>query len=167
MMITEIGPFLSFLRSVRKRTRAVAQVIPPAELESRPHAGAMSAGDLVRHIAVAERWMYVENVLGRASRYPGHGPELATGHERVLEYLDALHAETLELLAALTPEQIAGPCRTVADSEVPVWLLLRVMVEHEIHHRGQLYSVLGALGAERPPLFGLTEAEVRAASRAQ
>ncbi|MFT5434422.1 MAG: putative damage-inducible protein DinB [Myxococcota bacterium] len=68
------------------------------------------------------------------------------------------------MLADLTPEQIQGPCRTVAGAEVPVWLLLRVMIEHEIHHRGQLYTLLGLLDVERPSLFGLTEREVFEAS---
>lgn len=164
MEITTIEPFLSFLRSARKRTRAVATAIPDDKLEWRPREDVFSPGDLVRHIAGAERWMYVENVLGRPSRYPGHGPDLAAGKEAVLKYLDSLHAESVERLATLTPEQIQGPCRTVAGSEVPVWLLLRVAIEHEIHHRGQLYTLLGALGAERPSLFGLTERDVFEAS---
>ena len=35
------------------------------------------------------------------------------------------------------------------------------MVEHEVHHRGQIYLMLGMLGVETPPLYGLTEEEVR------
>jgi len=38
------------------------------------------------------------------------------------------------------------------------------MVEHEAHHRGQLYLMLGLLGVPTPPIFGLTEEEVRARS---
>lgn len=164
MELTRIEPFLSFLRSVRKRTRALAMCIPEEALEWRPRPGAFSSGDLVRHIAAAERWMYVENVLGRPSVYPGHGPELAADLSTCIDYLDHTHEESRALLATLTPEQIQGACTTVAGAEVPVWLLLRVMLEHEIHHRGQLYTVLGTLGVERPSLFGLTEADVLAGS---
>ncbi len=46
-----------------------------------------------------------------------------------------------------------------------VWKWLRLMVEHEIHHRGQLYEMLGQMGVETPPLYGLTEPEVRERSR--
>ena len=164
MQITTIEPFLSWLRSVRKRTRAIAAAIPADGLEWRPYDTAFSAGDLIRHIAATERWMYVENVLGRPSRYPGHGSELAAGRDAVLGFLDDRHRESIELLATLSPERIAAPCKTVAGAEIPVALLLRLMVEHEIHHRGQLYSLAGQLGVERPPLFGLTEREVRDAS---
>lgn len=38
------------------------------------------------------------------------------------------------------------------------------MVEHEVHHRGQLYQMLGMLSVATPPLFGLTSEQVRARS---
>ncbi len=38
------------------------------------------------------------------------------------------------------------------------------MVEHEVHHRGQLYLMLGMVGVETPPIFGLTSEEVHARS---
>lgn len=50
---------------------------------------------------------------------------------------------------------------------MPVWKWLRLMIEHEIHHRGQLYQVLGDMGIETHPLFGLTEPEVLTRSKPQ
>jgi uncharacterized damage-inducible protein DinB len=38
------------------------------------------------------------------------------------------------------------------------------MIEHEIHHRAQIYVYLGVLGVTTPPLFGLTSEQVRAVS---
>jgi uncharacterized damage-inducible protein DinB len=38
------------------------------------------------------------------------------------------------------------------------------MIEHEVHHRGQIYLILGMLGVETPPIYGLTSEEVRARS---
>jgi uncharacterized damage-inducible protein DinB len=35
------------------------------------------------------------------------------------------------------------------------------MVEHEAHHRGQIYLYLAMLGVETPPLYGLTSEQVR------
>jgi uncharacterized damage-inducible protein DinB len=37
-------------------------------------------------------------------------------------------------------------------------------VEHEAHHRGQIYLMLGMRGVPTPPIFGLTSEEVRARS---
>jgi uncharacterized damage-inducible protein DinB len=39
--------------------------------------------------------------------------------------------------------------------------LLELMAEHEVHHRGQLYIYLAMLDIPAPPLFGLTEPEVK------
>jgi uncharacterized damage-inducible protein DinB len=36
------------------------------------------------------------------------------------------------------------------------------MIEHEAHHRGQLYLMLGLRGVPAPPLYGLTSEEVAA-----
>jgi len=41
------------------------------------------------------------------------------------------------------------------------WKLLRSMVEHEVHHRGELYAYLGVLGVLVPPLYGLTSEQLR------
>lgn len=164
MRVESIESFLSYFESVRKRTRHVATHVPAEHLEWRPAPGRFSAGDLVRHIAASERWMWAENAVLRPSRYPGHGPELASGKDAVLEYLDRAHAETVEILRGLTPEQLELRCETVGGIEMRVWKWLRLMVEHEIHHRGQLYERLAQLGADAPPLYGLTEPEVRARS---
>jgi uncharacterized damage-inducible protein DinB len=105
--------------------------------------------------------MWVENARLRPSRYPGHGSDLASGKTGVLDYMDRLHADSLEILGSLSPEDLNARCRTVGGVEMRVWKWLRLMIEHEIHHRGQLYEVLGRMGVETPPLYGLTEPEVR------
>jgi uncharacterized damage-inducible protein DinB len=164
MEIRDLQVFLSYLESVRRRTRAVAECIPAERLEWSLAPGRFSPGDLVRHIGAAERWMWAENVMGRPSRYPGHGEDLARGKTAVLAYLDEMHAETVAILRSLSPEHLQSTCRTVGGVDLTVWKWLRLMVEHEIHHRGQLYEVLGAAGVQTPSLYGLTEPEVRAAS---
>src|SRR4051812_13240812 len=85
---------LSYLERVHERTRRIVVLIPAADVEWAPRDGAFTLGGLVRHIAGMERWMNAENVSGRASRYPGHGPELADGLEAVIAYYDRLHAES-------------------------------------------------------------------------
>jgi uncharacterized damage-inducible protein DinB len=156
---------LAHFEKVRGRTRKVVQAMPPEHWEYRFHPGRFTFAGLVRHLGAAERYLFVENVCGRQSCYPGHGPEIARNYDSPLAFLDAMHAESIALLAALTPEQYAGECTTVAGAQMPVMKLLDLMVEHEIHHRGQLYVYLGMLGIPAPPIFGLTEPEVHRRSR--
>lgn len=160
MEFRTIEPFLGYYGSVRRRTRALAECVPEEHLEWRPAEGRFSPGDLLRHVAGAERWMWAENARLGPSLYPGHGPELAAGRDAVLAYFDRLHVESLEIFSALTPEDLGRRCQTVGRVEMRVWKWLRLMVEHEIHHRGQMYELLGQLGVPAPPLYGLTEPEV-------
>jgi uncharacterized damage-inducible protein DinB len=161
MEITTIEPFLDYFGRIHERTRRVAACIPPDRLEWRPREGTFSPGDTVRHLGAIERWMFAENVAGRPSRYPGHGPELADGFDAVMAYFDAMHAESMEIFRALTPEALQARCTTPGGASMPAWKWLRAMVEHEIHHRGQLYLLLNLLGVPTPPLYGLTSEEVR------
>ena len=77
-----------------------------------------------------------------------------------------LHAESMEVFAQLDDAELQLKCRTPDNAEITKWKWLRLMVEHEIHHRGQIYLYLGILGVKTPPLYGLTSEEVRARSSA-
>ena len=162
MEMPDLGTFLDYHASVHARTRRLVMLIPPAELEWAPAAGKFTFGDLVRHLAAIERWMYGETVQGRPSAYAGHGRELADGWDAVLAYYDRLHTESRAILAALTPEVLAAKCVTPAGTPITTWKWLRAMLEHEAHHRGQLYLMLALRGVPTPPLYGLTSEEVAA-----
>lgn len=165
MEITSIGPFLDYWENVRGRTKRVAQKIPVDKVEWTYAPGKFTLGDLVRHLAAIERYMYAETVQGRPSAYPGCGTELASGYDAVLDYLDARHAESIEIFSKLSDADLKAKCITPAGTPITTWKWLRAMVEHEAHHRGQIYLMLGMLGVETPPLYGLTSEEVRQRSQ--
>ena len=58
-------------------------------------------------------------------------------------------------------EDLARDSVTPAGTKLATWKWLRAMVEHEIHHRGQMYMMLSLCGVETPRLYGLTSEEVR------
>ena len=121
-------------------------------------------GDTVRHIAAIERWMFAENAMRRPSRYAGCGRELADGKDAVLAYLRDRHRESVEIFSRLSPSDMEERCETPGGASIRIGKWLRSMIEHEVHHRGQIYLMLGMLGIETPPLYGLTSEEVRARS---
>jgi uncharacterized damage-inducible protein DinB len=142
----------------------VVTCIPPDKLEWTYRAGAFTLGDLVRHLATVERYMFAETLAGRPSRYGGCGRELADGYDAVLEYFDRLDAEAKAIIGTLTDARLAGKCRTPAGTPITTWKWLRAMVEHEVHHRGQIYLMLNMLDVPTPSLYGLTSEQVRALS---
>jgi len=164
-MLQDTPSFLSYWRNARSRTVRVLDVLEPADLEWAPLPGGFSFGDLFRHLAGLERFMFAENVAGRPSIYPGHGVELAPGLEGVRAYLDRCHREALAIFGRLSDADLLAPCANPAGAEMAVWKWLRAMSEHEAHHRGQLYLMASQRGRTVAPLFGLTEEQLAVASR--
>jgi uncharacterized damage-inducible protein DinB len=66
------------------------------------------------------------------------------------------------IFRTLPPEALAGKCTTPEGASMTTWKWLRLMAEHEIHHRGQIYLLLNLLLVPTPALYGLTYEEVRA-----
>ncbi|MFN8582082.1 MAG: DinB family protein [Gemmatimonadaceae bacterium] len=162
--MSPLDAFLDYWESVRGRTVRVAAQIPPDRLEWTWAEGRWSLGDLVRHLAGIERGMYAETVHGRPSRYPGHDRSLAEGFDATMAYLGRCHDEAMVLFRQLTPTQWDGKCQTPAGTPITTSKWLRAMIEHEAHHRGQIYFMLNMLEVPTPPLYGLTEEDVRARS---
>jgi len=159
--VTSVAPLLDYWEKVRGRTQRLVDLIPEDRVEWTWQPGKFTLGDLVRHLAAIERYMYAENAARRPSRYPGHGRELADGLPAVRAFLGRCHAETVEILRGLSDADLREKCVTPAVATLSVGKWLRLMVEHEIHHRGQIYMALGLLGVATPPIYGLTSEQVR------
>jgi hypothetical protein len=111
--------FGEYWRGVRRRTRRLLPLVPDGRLEWSPAPGRWSFGDLFRHLAAIERWMYAENVRGLPSRYPGHGPELASGLVAVGTLMDRWHEESCAVFASLGPDRLAARCVAPAGPPLP------------------------------------------------
>jgi len=160
MEITNINTFLKYWQRIRQRTMKLVAIIPPDKIEWTYQTGKFTLGDIVRHLGAIERYMYAENVQLRPSRYQGCGVELAEGYDDVVAFLNRMHEESMAIFAQLTPEDLQRRCLTPGGAEIPTWKWLRAMVEHEVHHRGQLYMYLAMLNVPTPPVFGLTSEQV-------
>ena len=102
METREAAAFFDYWEKVRGRTRRVVDCIPPERLEWTWQEGKFTLGDLVRHLAAIERYMYAENAQRKPSRYRGHGRELADGWEAVRAFFERAHAESMEIFRGLS-----------------------------------------------------------------
>jgi uncharacterized damage-inducible protein DinB len=161
MEIQSVESFLEYFDKVHKRTQRVVRCIPADKVEWSYREGKFTLGDLVRHIAATERYLWAENVQGKPSRYAGCAESLAPGHDATLTFMEKLHRESTEIFSRLSAEDLNRKCTTPDGASITVWKWLRAMVEHEIHHRGQIYIYLAMLGIPTPPLYGLTSEQVR------
>ena len=164
MEIEHVDSFVRYYENVRERTMRVVRCTPPDKIEWTCREGGFTIGDLMRHLAAVERYVFAESVQGNPSCYPGCGRDLAEGLESVLGFMERLHRESVAIFSHLTDEDLNRKGVTPDGHPIAAWKLLRAMVEHEIHHRGQIYVYLGILGVTTPPLYTLREHELRALS---
>lgn len=165
MEITSTREFLDYFSKIRQRTLKVIACIPPEKFDWGYAEGKFSFADLIRHLGAIERYMWAENAQLKPSRYPGHGKELADGPENVLAFFHRMHRESMEIFGRLSDDDLKKKCVTPGGVSIAVWKWLRAMLEHEVHHRSQIYVYLGMLGIPTPPVYGLTSEEVRERSR--
>jgi uncharacterized damage-inducible protein DinB len=166
-MFQDPQQFVDYWKNVRQRTMRLLPLVPDTDLEWTYQPGRFGFGDLFRHLAGIERGMYAETVDGRPSAYPGHGAELGSGRDGIAGYVTRAHDESVAIFSRLTPARLNEKCATPAGTPITVWKWLRAMVEHEAHHRGQIYLMLSMRGVATPPIYGLTEEEVHALSQAR
>ena len=160
MEITSISSFLDYYERVRERTLRVINIVPPETMDWSYKQGKFTVADMIRHIATTERYMFAENVAGRKSCYSGCGKELADGYEAVLIFFNDMHLQSMAIFKMLNDIDLQRKC-TTPGGEITIWKWLRAMIEHEIHHRGELYIYLNLLNIKTPPIFGLTSEEVQ------
>ena len=139
----------------------LVKCIPPDKLEWTYREGKFTLGDLARHIATVERYVMAESVKGGKNAYPGCGRDLAEGLENVIAFMERMHAESMAVFGKVTDADLNKKVYAAEGSQISMWKLLRSMIEHEAHHRGEMYVYLGMLGVKVPPLYGLTSEEVR------
>jgi uncharacterized damage-inducible protein DinB len=161
MEITSIKSFLDYYEKVRQRTNRLIKVIPESQLNWAYKEGKYSIADQIRHIATIERDLYAEVAAGRSSRYHGCGKELADGYDNIVAFFNRLHQESLEIFSSISDEDLQKPCTSFDNVQIPLCKWLRALVEHEIHHRAELYIYLNILDVKTPPMFGLTAEEVQ------
>ena len=93
---------------------------------------------------------------------PRRGQGNRNGNPRITRKTAGNSAD--EIFGGLTDSMRRWRITTRCTTSITTWKWLRAMLEHEAHHRGQLYLMLGLRGVTTPPIYGLTAEEVQAKS---
>jgi len=140
---------------VRAHLLATIAKFEEADLHYRPFADAMSAGQIMTHIADAEEGWFRYVITGERNEWPTeYTLQNYPSKEVIGQLLDQVHGRTESFLATL---ELADLERQVQvpwgdDTFTLGWIIWHVL-EHEIHHRGELSLILGLLGREGLAVF--------------
>ena len=145
---------LPALRAEHPLTSAVIGAIPAEQAAFRPHADSRGALDLAWHIVAAEI-KYLEATA--AGVFPHDlKPMPATVHTPadVLAWYGQRFGPAMERLEHTTGDELLRVVDFYGIRTFPAIALLQIILNHTVHHRGQLSTYLRPMGAKVPSIYG-------------
>lgn len=151
MSCPEIDYFITNWNRIHKQTSRALRVTPADKMEWRPKEGLFTFREIVSHFPKSELMITRSVLAGSAQKIELDLSNLTP--TEIADLFDRQHAELAEEVSKLGSEQL-GDRIEIFGKSIPRLGLLQGMVEHEIHHRGQLYTFLRLADVEPPSLFG-------------
>jgi uncharacterized damage-inducible protein DinB len=147
-----------FLASVAREnttTSKVLHAIPADRCDYRPHENSRTAIELAWHLASADIWFLKSFIVGKFEMHEEEEsvPSDMTPSDIASMYDDAF-AIKIEKVKKLKPEFWATRMAFFGMYNQPAVCYLQFMLNHAIHHRGQLTSYLRPMGAKVPNIYG-------------
>ncbi len=150
MSQNEMANYIETWDRIHKQSVKVMKVAPSDKFDWRPVSSAMPLGELMRHLPLGERFL---TCVILQKELPNIDFNTFNTTEEVITAFDSSHEECKQALSALSEGEL-GENVNFAGRSVPRRALLQAICEHEIHHRGQLYTYVRIVGVVPPPLFG-------------
>jgi uncharacterized damage-inducible protein DinB len=144
----KLNELFSHWDQVHKDTLSIIDRFSEAELAHLPYESGWSVGQIALHIADAEDgWIGYIATKEYPAWPPDHRLEDYPTKEAIKTRLSQTHDKTMAYLGTLSLDDLGS----VFDSEWGKFSLRFIIwhvIEHEIHHRGELSLILGTLGRE-------------------
>jgi len=144
--MTEGERLAQFSELVRESSLKRFEKVAPADRDWRPATDQLSFVDLLKHLIDADKWnmsiLKSEKTIPRAVIRPGDAkPEDWDRYISELEILGGLKAEFLRKMSDSVLSQEVEDWEKMG--KISKWLILvRGGLDHEIHHRGSLQTML-------------------------
>lgn len=134
----------------RRLTRRVIEAFPEEKLFTFSVGGMRTFGELANELLA----MAAPTAHGMATlEWGGYSPAKATTKQDILQLWDESTGKIDELWARIPPGRFQETLTAFgAYTGTGYWLMLYI-IDNEIHHRGQGYVYLRALGIEPPPFY--------------
>ena len=142
-------------------TRRVLERVPDGQFAWKPHEKSMTLGRLAEHLADLPMWCHVTIVEKGLDVSQGRPPDYSPPATRaeVLARFDKHLAEARSALTGRTDAELMAPWKLSSQGKevftMPKAMVLRGFVmNHMIHHRGQMSVYLRLQNVPVPSLYG-------------
>lgn len=142
-------PFFSHWKEVRSDLLSTIDLFPDDELTYIPFDGSQSVGQIMLHIADAEDGWFRYVVTKELKRWPDYFVlKKYPTREAIKSILGDVHARTESFLASLDETDFSRRVDAPWGKNIQLGWIIWHVLEHEIHHRGELSLILGLKGRE-------------------
>jgi len=148
-----------------KTTRSLLQLVPGKEAEWKPHAKSSALGALATHLANLPRWVLLTMTQTELDLNPPGAerpvPPRFESTSKALQTFDDLVRDARAAIEGATDEELMVPWTLKSGGRqilsMPRLAILRSFVmNHLIHHRGQLSVYLRMKDVPLPSIYGPT-----------
>lgn len=164
-MTIEQSPIPEFEQEAEK-TRKMLAAVPEEKFGWKPHEKSMTLGRLASHVAEMAQWCFMTLDRDVLEIQPDWRPFSATTSEELVSTFDSHVKQGREAIAKADPAALNQTWSLVFGGKtvmsMPRAAVLRnVVMNHMIHHRGQLSVYLRLLDVPVPGMFGPSADEPR------
>jgi uncharacterized damage-inducible protein DinB len=142
------------MRHVTGITLRAIDAVPADKIDVRPIANMRTPKELVCHMAETMRSCAIGTTTGKVvtdeNAEKGHGINSRADLVRKME--DAWKAADAAV-RSLTEDKATAAVDTPWNFSPPAWVIIQIIFDEHLHHRGQLYAFLRALDVEPPFLW--------------
>jgi uncharacterized damage-inducible protein DinB len=146
--------FMESLRREYPTTLRVLKAVPADKGDYRPALNSRSALELAWHLASADIWFLDGFLAGEFEMEDDTMPaDFSSAADVAAMYEEDMPAK-LDKVEKLPAEFWATPMEFFGIYNLPAVMYLQFMLNHSIHHRGQLSAYLRPMGAKVPNVYG-------------
>ncbi len=146
--------YLPGLKNEHRITTSIIEAIPADKGNYRQDNVCMSALDLAWHIADTEMRFMDAVSAGAFDLSPNPRPEVIRNSTDLTSWYKENFDRRFQKLTKLTPEQLVKIVDFRGLFQLPAVMYLNFVLNHSIHHRGQLTMYLRPMGAKVPSIYG-------------
>lgn len=148
------GVFLPGLRNEYRVTKSVIEAIPLDQGGYRPDEISKSALELAWHIAATEMRFLDALPAGEFDFSPRPRPDSVKNSNDLAGWYTDNFERRFEKLTKLSKDQLVRVVDFRGMFQLPAVMYLNFVLNHSIHHRGQLSMYLRPMGAKVPAIYG-------------
>ncbi len=150
----KVSELFSHWTEIRHELLRALDLLSDEQLNFVPREGLWSLGTVVRHIAEAELGWYQCILTGKLKEWPASfTAEDYPTVEAVKALLAEVHAQSEAYLDTLELDDLTRDVKNPWTSETmsQQWVIWHV-IDHETHHRGEVFLMLGLMGIQGPDI---------------